>query len=63
MAWEDRTPAQQAQADQKAAAYRDSDDDKTYRVTTANGTRLVVQGINSARAVAGKDGTITELKD
>lgn len=63
MAWEDRSPAEQAQADQEAAGYRDSDDNKTYRVVTANGTRLVVQGINSARAVAGKDGTITEQKD
>jgi hypothetical protein len=63
MAWEDRSPAEQAQADQEAAAYRDSDDDKTYRVTTAKGTRLIVQGINSARDVAGQDGSITEQQD
>lgn len=58
MAWEDRTPAEQAQADQEAAAYRDSDDDVTYYVTTAEGSRLVVQGRNSARAVAGRHGRI-----
>ncbi len=58
MAWEDRTKAQKRQARREAAEYRRTDDNHTYVVTTAKGTRLTVKGINSAKAVAGKDGTI-----
>jgi hypothetical protein len=57
MAWEDRTSAEQAQVEQEAAAYRDTDDNYMYEVTKP-GVRYVVKGINSARVVAGKDGTI-----
>ena len=60
MAWEDRSLAEQAEEDQDAAAYRDSDDDQDYAVVTGKGSRIKVRGINSARAVAGKDGTITK---
>lgn len=60
MAWEDRTRKQKAQARREAAQYARTDDNKTYVVTTAKGSRLIVQGINSARAVAGKDGTFEE---
>lgn len=62
MAWEDRTKAQKAQARRDAAEYKRTDDNKTYRVTTADGTRVIVSGINSARAVAGKDGKFEEKK-
>lgn len=62
MAWEDRTRAQKRQARKAAAEYRRTDDDRTYIVTTAKGTRLTVQGINSARAVSGKDGTFEEKR-
>lgn len=58
MAWEDRTPAEQAQADQEAGAYRNSDDDVLYIVTTGKGTRLVVQGRNSAQVAAGLGGRV-----
>ncbi len=37
--------------------YAKSDDDATYEVTTAKGTRLIANGINSAKALAGKTGT------
>lgn len=37
--------------------YAKTDDNHTYQVVTAKGSRLTVKGINSARAVAGKDGT------
>lgn len=57
MAWEDRTLAEQAQADQEAAAYRDADDSVIYNVVTGRGTRIRVKGCNSARAVAGEHGT------
>ena len=57
MAWEDRTRKQKAEARQQAREYGKTDDNHTYEVTTAKGTRLIVQGINSAKAVAGKDGT------
>jgi hypothetical protein len=57
MAWEDRTKAQKRQARKEAAEYRRTDDNETYVVTTSKGTRLTVSGINSAKAVAGKDGT------
>lgn len=60
MAWEDRTPAQKRQARREAAEYAKTDDNKTYIVTAANGTRLRVKGINSARVVAGKDGKVKE---
>lgn len=63
MAWEDRTPAEQAQADQYAARYRDTDDDVTYIVTTNRDTRIRVHGRNSARAVAGKHGTYEREED
>jgi hypothetical protein len=39
------------------AAYAATDDDATYEVITAEGSRLTVTGINSARVVAGTDGT------
>ncbi|MGI5214970.1 hypothetical protein [Plantactinospora sp. CA-290183] len=57
MAWEDRTPEEQADAARAAEAYAATDDDHTYDVTTAKGTRLVAHGINSARVLAGKGGT------
>lgn len=57
MAWEDRTKAQKAEARRQAAEYRRTDDNKTYEVTTAKGTKLIARGINSAKALAGKDGT------
>jgi hypothetical protein len=57
MAWEDLTPAEQAAADQEAARYRDTDDDHDY-VVQKGSARFVVHGINSARVVAGKTGTI-----
>lgn len=59
MAWEDRTPAEQALADQQAAAYRDSDDDRDYTVVRP-GVRYHVRGIHSARVVAGGDGQILD---
>lgn len=40
-----------------ARDYAKTDDNATYEVTTARGTKLRVSGINSAKAVAGKDGT------
>ncbi len=40
-----------------APKYARTDDAHTYVVTTAKGTRLTVQGINSATAVAGRGGT------
>jgi hypothetical protein len=58
MAWEDRTKAKKAAARRTARRYAETDDNITYVVTTAKGTRLIVTGINSAKAVAGKDGTI-----
>jgi hypothetical protein len=60
MAWEDRTNAQKAQARREAKEYARTDDDKTYEVITGKGTRITVSGINSAKAVAGKDGTYQE---
>lgn len=60
MAWEDRTPAQKKLARieaARAAAEDRADGNRTYIVTTAKGTRLTVQGITSARVVAGEDGT------
>jgi len=67
VAWEDRTLAEQAQADQDAAAYRDSDDDVIYVVTLpakpgGYEVRLIAHGINSATVLAGRYGTI-ERKD
>jgi hypothetical protein len=58
MAWEDRTKAEKKQARREAKEYARTDDDHTYTVTTSKGTRLTVKGINSAKAVAGKDGCI-----
>lgn len=40
-----------------ARDYAATDDTKTYVVTTAKGTRLIARGINSAKALAGGDGT------
>lgn len=60
MAWEDRTPKEKTQARREAARYKATDDDKTYEVVTAKGTRITVSGINSAKAVAGKGGTYRE---
>lgn len=61
MAWEDRTPAERRQAHIDAARYARTDDDKTYVVTSADGkTQYTVKGINSARVVAGSNGTIEE---
>lgn len=58
VAWEDRTPEQQAEA-LRAAAERDAtDDNHLYVVTTSKGTRLLARGINSARVLAGTDGSI-----
>lgn len=57
MAWEDRTPAEQREEYIKAAKYARTDDDVTYVVTKGN-ARYTVKGRNSARVVAGKDGTI-----
>ncbi len=37
--------------------YAKTDDNATYEVVTPKGTRLTVSGINSAKAVAGTDGT------
>lgn len=57
MSWEDRTPAEKRQARREAREYACTDDSATYVVTTDKGTRIKVCGRNSARAVAGKDGT------
>jgi hypothetical protein len=62
MAWEDRTPAQKREARRAAREYARTDNDLFYIVTTAKGSRLRCQGINSARALAGKDGTFEEEK-
>lgn len=62
MAWEDRTAAEKRQAHIEAAKYARTDDDKTYVVTSKDGARFTVKGRNSARVVAGKDGTIIEKK-
>lgn len=40
-----------------AREYTKTDDNASYEVTTSKGTRIKVTGINSAKAVAGKDGT------
>lgn len=63
MAWEDRTPAQKRQARRQAVEYARTDDNRYYIVTTANGTQYRVHGINSARVVAGRDGTIQPEED
>jgi hypothetical protein len=57
MAWEDRNLKEKAEALCALREYKRTDDQHTYVVTTGKGTRLIVKGINSARAVAGKDGT------
>ena len=57
MAWEDRTPAEKKQAMTDARRYKARDDNHTYEVTTSKGTRLTAKGINSAKVLAGKDGT------
>jgi uncharacterized protein (DUF849 family) len=62
VAWEDRTEEQKAEARRASAAYRARDDDKTYEVTTGKGTQVTVTGRNSAKVVAGKDGTYREKK-
>jgi hypothetical protein len=58
MAWEDRTAAEKRQAYIDAAKYARTDDDVTYVVTSKDGTKYTVKGRNSAKVVAGKDGTI-----
>jgi uncharacterized protein (DUF3084 family) len=45
------------------AAYAATDDQATYEVTTAKGSILTVTGINSARAVAGTDGSYRKVND
>ncbi|MCG5460866.1 hypothetical protein MED01_004292 [Micromonospora sp. MED01] len=57
MAWEDRTPDEKKRARTEARRYKATDDNHTYEVTTSKGTRLTASGINSAKALAGKDGT------
>jgi aromatic ring-opening dioxygenase LigB subunit len=57
MAWEDRNRKEKAEARRAAREYARTDDNHTYVVITGKGTRLIVKGINSARAVASKDGT------
>lgn len=57
MAWEDRTPEQKAEARRTARERAKTDDNHLYVVTTGKGTRLTAKGINSARVLAGKDGT------
>lgn len=37
-------------------AYASTDDEVTYEVTTAKGSKFTVIGINSAKTVAGTDG-------
>jgi len=44
--------------DRIARDYAKTDDNATYEVTTATGSRLTTTGINSAKALAGKDGSI-----
>ena len=51
------TPAEQAARDQADAEYRDTDDNHDY-VVEKGSARYHVHGINSARVIAGKDGTI-----
>lgn len=57
MAWEDRTRKQKAEARRAAREYAATDDDHLYEVITDNGTLITVRGVNSAKAVAGKDGS------
>jgi hypothetical protein len=57
MAWDDRTPEEQAEAERYAAEYARTNDDYDYDVITPKGTHIRVHGINSARVVAGKTGT------
>jgi hypothetical protein len=45
-----------------ARDYAKTDDNATYEVTTDKGTRIKVSGINSAKAVAGKDGTFKKVR-
>ncbi|HEX5543642.1 MAG TPA: hypothetical protein VFX60_19165 [Micromonospora sp.] len=44
-----------------ARDYAKTDDTHTYEITTPAGTVITVNGINSAKAVAGKDGTIRKV--
>lgn len=57
MTWADRTPREKWQARKEEADYNRTNDNHTYEVITGKGTRVTVKGINSAKAVAGKDGT------
>jgi hypothetical protein len=59
MAWEDRTPQEKKTARTEARRRHATDDTHTYEVTTGKGTRLTAKGINSARVLAGKDGSFT----
>lgn len=63
MAWEDRTPEEQAQAEREAEEYAARDDNKTYQVLVDGKAIYTVRGINSARVVAGKGGTIHQISD
>jgi hypothetical protein len=55
--WTDEELAEQQ------AAYAATDDEATYEVTAANGTKFTVCGINSARVVAGTDGHYRKIDD
>jgi len=57
MAWEDRTPAEKVEARHAADVRAKTDDNHEYEVVTGKGTRLLAKGINSAKVLAGKDGT------
>jgi hypothetical protein len=51
-----RTPGEKRQARAEAKEYTATNDDKTYVVTKGPHT-ITVKGVNSAKAVAGDDGT------
>ncbi|TDB81488.1 hypothetical protein [Micromonospora sp. KC721] len=57
MSWEDRTADEKKKARTEARRRQATDDSHTYEVVTGKGTRLTARGINSARVLAGKDGT------
>lgn len=57
MSWEDRTADEKKKARTEARRRKATDDNHTYEVTTAKGTRPTAKGINSARVLAGKNGT------
>ncbi|MEU9516593.1 hypothetical protein [Micromonospora sp. NPDC048169] len=57
MAWKDRTPDEKKKAHTEARRRQATDNNHTYEVVTGKGTRLTARGINSAKVLAGKDGT------